>query len=81
MVVTVAARLPNFNTRFARVGDTRDHEWLAKFVEQRVGGRRVLRLIQKWLRAGVTVAIAREHLLTLRPRHLGPVVEEEASER
>jgi RNA-directed DNA polymerase len=29
------------------------HEWLVKFVEHRIGDRRVVRLIQKWLRAGV----------------------------
>ena len=33
--------------------DTIDHGWLVKFVEHRVGDRRVLRLIQKWLSAGV----------------------------
>jgi RNA-directed DNA polymerase len=31
-----------------------DHEWLMKFIEHRVGDRRVLRLIGKWLRAGVS---------------------------
>jgi RNA-directed DNA polymerase len=30
-----------------------DHSWLEKFLEQRIADRRVLRLIQKWLRAGV----------------------------
>jgi group II intron reverse transcriptase/maturase len=30
-----------------------DHGWLTKFLEHRIGDRRVLRLIQKWLRAGV----------------------------
>jgi len=30
------------------------HEWLMKFIEHRVGERRVLRLIGKWLRAGVS---------------------------
>lgn len=29
------------------------HEWLVKFVEHRIGDRRVVRLIQKWLNAGV----------------------------
>jgi group II intron reverse transcriptase/maturase len=29
------------------------HEWLVKFVEHRVADRRVVRLIQKWLSAGV----------------------------
>jgi RNA-directed DNA polymerase len=30
-----------------------DHQWLAKFLEHRIADRRVLRLIQKWLAAGV----------------------------
>jgi len=29
------------------------HEWLVKFVEHRIADRRVVRLIQKWLNAGV----------------------------
>jgi RNA-directed DNA polymerase len=33
--------------------DTLSHEWLVKFVEHRIADRRVVRLIQKWLRAGV----------------------------
>ncbi len=33
--------------------DTLDHGWLVKFVEHRVADRRVMRLIQKWLKAGV----------------------------
>lgn len=34
--------------------DAIDHEWLIKFVEHRIGDRRILRLIRKWLRAGVS---------------------------
>ena len=30
-----------------------DHQWLVKFVEHRIADRRVLRLIQKWMAAGV----------------------------
>ena len=30
-----------------------DHQWLERFVEHRIADPRVLRLIQKWLRAGV----------------------------
>jgi group II intron reverse transcriptase/maturase len=30
-----------------------DHGWLEKFLEHRIGDKRVLRLIQKWLKAGV----------------------------
>jgi group II intron reverse transcriptase/maturase len=33
--------------------DTMDHEWLIRFVEHRVGDRRIVRLIRKWLKTGV----------------------------
>lgn len=33
--------------------DTLNHEWLIRFVEHRIADRRVVRLIEKWLRAGV----------------------------
>jgi len=33
--------------------DTLNHGWLVKFIEHRIGDSRVVRLIQKWLRAGV----------------------------
>jgi group II intron reverse transcriptase/maturase len=33
--------------------DTVDHAWLIRFVEHRIGDRRVIRLIRKWLKAGV----------------------------
>ena len=33
--------------------DAIDHKWLAKFIEHRIADRRVVRLIQKWLNAGV----------------------------
>src|SRR5450755_1398733 len=29
------------------------HEWVVRFLEHRIGDKRILRLIQKWLRAGV----------------------------
>ena len=34
--------------------DTISHEWLAKFIEHRVADPRIVRLIQKWLKAGVS---------------------------
>jgi len=34
--------------------DRISHEWMLKFVEHRVADRRILRLIRKWLRAGVS---------------------------
>ncbi|MCK4803646.1 MAG: group II intron reverse transcriptase/maturase [Spirochaetes bacterium] len=30
------------------------HEWMIKFVEHRIGDKRIVRLIQKWLKAGVS---------------------------
>ncbi len=33
--------------------DTLAHAWLVKFIQHRIGDRRVVRLIQKWLKAGV----------------------------
>ena len=33
--------------------DSVDHAWLVKFVEHRIADRRIVRLIQKWLAAGV----------------------------
>jgi len=34
--------------------DTIDHEWLIKFLEHRIGDKRILHLIRKWLRAGIS---------------------------
>ncbi|MGI6551158.1 MAG: group II intron reverse transcriptase/maturase [Syntrophomonadales bacterium] len=34
--------------------DTIDHEWMMKFMEHRIADQRLLRLIRKWLRAGVS---------------------------
>ena len=31
--------------------DNMSHEWTMKFIQHRVGDRRMLRLIQKWLRS------------------------------
>src|SRR3954465_9622540 len=33
--------------------DTVSQEWLVRFVEHRIGDRRIIRLIRKWLKAGV----------------------------
>ncbi len=35
--------------------DNLSHEWALKFIEHRVADRRILRLIRKWLKAGVSV--------------------------
>ncbi|MDA1049069.1 MAG: reverse transcriptase domain-containing protein [Planctomycetota bacterium] len=33
--------------------DNIDRDWLVKFIEHRVGDKRIVRLIQKWLNAGI----------------------------
>jgi hypothetical protein len=33
--------------------DKIDHDWMIRFVEHRIGDQRIVRLIQKWLKAGV----------------------------
>jgi len=33
--------------------DTLSHEWLVKFIQHRIGDKRIVWLIQKWLKAGV----------------------------
>jgi RNA-directed DNA polymerase len=33
--------------------DTLEHGWLVKFIEHRIADRRIVRLVQKWLNAGV----------------------------
>lgn len=40
--------------------DNLNHEWLIKFVEHRIKDKRVIRLIQKWLKAGVMIEGRRE---------------------
>ena len=35
--------------------DAIDHGWLMKFIEHRIGDKRILRLISRWLKAGVFV--------------------------
>ena len=39
--------------------DNMSHEWTMKFIEHRVADRRILRLIQKWLKAGVSEDVTR----------------------
>jgi RNA-directed DNA polymerase len=33
--------------------DTIDHAWMVRFIKHRIGDRRIVRLLQKWLKAGV----------------------------
>jgi RNA-directed DNA polymerase len=76
-----------------------DQAWMERFLEHRIADRRVLRLIRKWMNAGVIedgawtacdegrsarrigIAVARERLLALRLRPVGPPVEASARAR
>jgi group II intron reverse transcriptase/maturase len=55
LVVGINAKKVNWilDADIEKVFDTVSHEWLVRFVEHRVGDKRVIRLILKWLKAGV----------------------------
>ena len=55
LVVGIERRRVNFivDADIRSFFDTVSQEWLIRFVEHRVGDKRVIRLISKWLRAGV----------------------------
>ena len=55
VAVGVSARKVNFvlDADISKFFDTIEHDWLVKFIEHRVADTRVLRLIKKWLHAGV----------------------------
>jgi RNA-directed DNA polymerase len=55
LVVAVQSRKVNFilDADIQSFFDTVSQEWLIRFLEHRIGDKRIIRLIQKWLRAGV----------------------------
>jgi RNA-directed DNA polymerase len=55
VTVGLTARKVNWvlDADIAKFFDTIEHDWLIKFIEHRVADRRIVRLIQKWLNAGV----------------------------
>src|SRR5438445_11982220 len=55
LVVGIAERKVNYilDADIRSFFDTVSQEWLVRFVEHRIGDKRIIRLIQKWLRAGV----------------------------
>jgi retron-type reverse transcriptase len=42
-----------FDADVASFFDSVSQDWLVRFVEHRIGDLRIIRLIQKWLKAGV----------------------------
>jgi group II intron reverse transcriptase/maturase len=55
LVVAISSRKVNWilDADIQSFFDTVSQEWLIRFVEHRIGDRRIIRLIQKWLKAGV----------------------------
>jgi len=59
MLDALAAAIRTRNVNWVLDADIRDfftamdHGWIVKFVEHRIGDRRIVRLIQKWLSAGI----------------------------
>jgi group II intron reverse transcriptase/maturase len=55
LVVGITTRKVNFilDADIASFFDTVSHDWLIRFVEHRIGDKRIVRLIRKWLKAGV----------------------------
>src|SRR5882724_9875314 len=55
LVVGIERRRVNFiiDADIRSFFDTVSQEWLIRFVEHRIGDRRIIRLIRKWLKAGV----------------------------
>ena len=58
LAVGISSRKVNFilDADIRAFFDTVDHEWLIRFVELRIGDKRIIRLIQKWLKVGVLEA-------------------------
>src|SRR5499427_658981 len=55
LVVAVKSRKVNFilDADIRSFFDEISQEWLIRFLEHRIGDRRIIRLIQKWLKAGI----------------------------
>ncbi len=56
--------------------DTIEHDWLIKFIEHRVADTRVVRLIKKWLHAGVLEdgSLTRSELGTVQGGSISPLL-------
>jgi RNA-directed DNA polymerase len=55
LVVGITTRKVNWilDADIEKFFDSVSQEWLVRFVEHRIGDKRIVRLIQKWLKAGV----------------------------
>lgn len=78
VAVGVSARRVNWilDADIAKFFDTIEHTWLIKFIEHRVADARVIRLIKKWLYAGVLEdgQITRSELGTVQGGSISPLL-------
>ncbi|MCK7498819.1 MAG: reverse transcriptase domain-containing protein [Comamonadaceae bacterium] len=78
VAVGVSARKVNWilDADIAKFFDTIEHDWLIKFIEHRVADARVMRLIKKWLHAGVLEdgQITRSELGTVQGGSISPLL-------
>ena len=78
VAVGVSARKVNWilDADIAKFFDTIEHDWLIKFVEHRVADPRVIRLLKKWLHAGVLEdgQITRSELGTVQGGSISPLL-------
>lgn len=78
VAVGVTARKVNWilDADIAKFFDTIEHDWLIKFVEHRVADARVIRLLRKWLHAGVLEdgQIRRSELGTVQGGSISPLL-------
>jgi len=54
-VVGITSRKLNFilDADIRSFFDTVSHDWLIRFLEHRIGDQRIIRLVRKWLKAGI----------------------------
>jgi len=78
VAVGVSVRRVNWilDADIAKFFDTIEHDWLVKFIEHRVADARVVRLIKKWLHAGVLEdgQIKRSELGTVQGGSISPLL-------
>lgn len=78
VTVGVSARKVNWilDADISKFFDTIEHDWLIKFIEHRVADARVVRLIKKWLHAGVLEdnRIERNELGTVQGGSISPLL-------
>jgi group II intron reverse transcriptase/maturase len=78
VAVGVGIRRVNFilDADISKFFDTIEHDWLVRFIEHRVGDARVVRLIKKWLHAGVLEdgRVTRSELGTVQGGSISPLL-------